>query len=391
MSIKTSLFYTVFTLHLLVGGFIAFTGILPYRPFYSSIIVLALLPLFSLPINKITKFHLFYSALIIVSSIYNGGGLNSLIVGLRIPIISYTMYLVIDGYFKNSDGDLNSVIKWIALFQLPVVLFQFLFYPTLSGFSSIDIDFLDFRFGTFFVKSDPVMSTFLLLVIILILFAEKKFDKWNIIVLIASSLSIILADSRVSQLALFVVLGFFLIIHSTFKQKIYGLTSILIFFLIFSMAGYATQLQEQLIVIYNQITFQSGINMETFKTGGYSRGAAILYFLSEPLKVIGDGPGVYTNPLVGEMELGLNGEYLKAYAELGILGLLTSITGILVIIFSKLKQTSSSYLIVLIFLLLAITSDIYNDASLMFVFYLMVYIIVNSQKKLPKRLWLKKN
>lgn len=364
-------------LHLLIGGFLAFIGIVPYRPFYTSLLVLTFIPLYNIRIDRILKFHLFYIIIIVVSVILNGGGLYSLITGIRIPIISYTMYLVVDGYFKNRGKDLINVIKWLALIQLPVVLSQFLFYSSISKYSSSYIDILDFRFGTFFIKSDPVMSTFLLFTIILILFVERKFDKWNLLIVISCILTILIADSRVSQLGLFFVLGYFFFLHSTFKQKMYSFALLLLTISMLSTTGFLIQLQEQLTETYLQISLQSGTNMEKFMEGEYARGAAIVYFFNEPLKFLGDGPGYYTNPITNEMELGLKGEYLRVYAELGLVGLITSFVGFWIIVTSKSKNGVYRYLIFIIISLLAITSNIYNDASLMFVLYLMIYEIKN--------------
>lgn len=389
--LKTHLFYIVLILHCLVGGAIAFTGVIPFRPFFASLLVLLSVAIYKIKIDNILKFHTWFVFTILLSGIINGSSVNGMLMAMRVPVISYTMYLVVVGYLGKQKVDIEWLIKVIAIIQLPIIITQIILYEPLASLSAVYTSFNDIRYGTFFVKSDPTMSTFLILVVIYLLFVKKDFNKWNVIVILSACLSVFLASSRISQIALLMILGYYVFLNASFKQKAYAVPIIGLVLLAFSLTGYYSQLQFQLTQVWKQITFQQGVDYEAFREGGYARGATILYFLSEPLKILGDGPGQYVNPLANEMSLGLQGEYFKTYAELGLVGLLFSVGGIFIIVFSKLKKGFYRYLIVFTLLTLGITSDLYNDAGLMFIFYLMIYVILNSKKVSEKKFWLIKS
>jgi len=385
-------FYLILSLHMLIGGVIALSGIISFRPYFTAIIILLSIFFYKIKIDGILKFHILFIIIIIFIGVFNSTSISQILIGLRIPIISYSMYLVVDGYLNVNVNKVEKLVMLIAFIQLPIVVIQFIFYsPINSLITNYDIIFPDIRFGTFFVKSDPVMSTFLILVVIYLLFVRQKNNKWSLIVVISSCLSVLLADSRISQIVLLLILGYYFILGSTYKQKVYTVFGAGLIFIFFFFSDYFSHLLIQLGEVYQQITFQKGVDLETFKEGEYARGAAILYFLSEPLKLIGEGPGSYVNPLTNEMELGLHGEYFKMYAELGLVGVVTSLTGIMFIVFNKLKKGSYRYLIVITVIMLGITSDIYSDASLMFILYLMIYVIFKKQINHPTKFWIIRN
>lgn len=372
LSLKELIFYIVFALHCLIGGAIAFWGI-PFSPFYTSLLVLALIFLYPIKVDLILKFHVGLLLLIVVSALLNGSSIKDFIIGLRMPIISYTMYLVVDSFF-NQRRHFVSFLKVVAFLQLPVVVFQLLAGDILIQVSSVPTAYHDIRYGTFFVKSDPIMSLFLVIMVVYILYRIKVKSKWDFVVLVSSSLTVVLASSRVIQLVLLFVLSYYFFINSNYKQKLYSIIVAVALLLIVFITGYNQIIFYQFNQLYANITGDQERQIRKFTEGEYARMGAIIYFLNEPLKLFGDGPGSHTNPLTGEMDLGLTGNNFKMYAEYGIVGLLYSLFGIILIVLAKLKRGIYSYFIILSVIGLTMTTDIYNHASLMFVFYLMIYI-----------------
>ena len=382
--IRKLLFYLALMLHCVIGGMIAFVGVIPFRPFYVSLLVILSLIIYKIKIDNLLKFHLLFGALIVASGFINGSSIGSIISALRLPIISQTMYLVVFGYLDNEKYNIEWILKVIALIQLPIVIFQMAFYTPLSELSAIETAYFDIRYGTFFVKSDSIMSTFLILIVIYLLFVKKVLNKLNLLVIVSACLSVFLADSRISQITLLGILGYYTLINSSFKQKIGIIILLGSVFVLFYATGYAEKLAAQFGDIIGQITFQRGVSMERFEEGQYARAAAILYFISEPLKIFGDGPGRYINPLTGEMELGLQSQYLKSYAELGLAGMIVSILGIFIIVKSLIKTGFFRYIVIFTILALGVTSDIYNDAGLMFVLFLMIHLMSSQEFKLQE-------
>jgi len=384
-------FFVVFALHCVIGGFITFWGIFPFRPYYTSIIVLGLVFIYRIRIDKILKFHLGFALIILISGLLNHSSLKSIFLGLRIPVISYTMYLVVDSFFKKTRSKISTALKWIAFLQLPVVLAQFFFSTFLIGHTSILIAEHDIRFGTFFIKSDPIMSLYLISLVIYFLFKKENLSKIDVFITITSSLTIFLASTKVLQLILLIILCYYLFTFSTYKQIFYSFIIITLFVSIFISTGYSTKFIGSFENFYNN-TFEKrkAEQISAFEKGNYARLGAILYFLNQPVKILGDGPARYTNPLEGEMDLGLTGNDFKMYAEYGLIGLIFSILGIFIIVFTKLKRGIYRYLLALCLIGLSMTSDIYNNASLMFVTYLFIYFFKETEKLGYKSIYLLK-
>jgi len=282
---------------------------------------------------------------------------------------------------QKPNSKIERALKFLALIQLPIVIIQLLFYKQLMRLSAVAISFSDFRFGTFYVKGDPIMSTFLILLIIYLLFVKRKISLSDSAVVLTSIISTFIGSSRLSQMTLLLVVGYYFVLHSSAKQKAYSLIAAGAIFFAFYLGGYGGDFGESFTNAYKQATLQEGTDIGRFKNGQYSRGGAILYFLDQDLKVIGDGPGKHTNALEGELSLGLNGAYFKAYAELGIIGLLFLLIGIIIITREMIGKGPASNLIIITMLLFGVTQDLYNHADIMFVFYLFLFFIKSANEK----------
>ena len=373
--IRKLLFFIALVLHCVIGGAIAFSGVISYRPFYVSLLILLLIVIYKIRIDNVLKFHIVFGIIIIISGCLNGSSFGNIISALRLPIFSQTMYLVVYGFLDKENYSLEWLLKSIALVQLPVVLFQMIFFSVLSDLSAIHTSYLDIRYGTFFVKSDSLMSTFLILLVIYLLYVKREFSRYNIMVIVTSCITIFLADSRISQISILGIVAYYVLVSSTIKQKIGFLVLVFVIFMSFFFTGYTNKLSNQFADTLEQITFQKGVSQRRFEEGEYARAAAILYFMSEPLKIFGDGPGKYVNPITGEMELGLQSQYLKSYAETGLVGMVLSIVGVFVIVLSLLGRGFYRYLVILTIIALGVTSDLYNDSGLMFIVFLFLNVI----------------
>jgi hypothetical protein len=119
-------------------------------------------------------------------------------------------------------------------------------------------------------------------------------------------------------------------------------------------------------------------DIDKFLRGDYARGAAVLYYLSEPLKIIGDGPSKYYDPVSKEFLLGNRGQVFTFYSEVGMLGVASSFW----FLFRIGAEFSSRirWPLVLSVAALSITSSVMSDASIMFAYTFFLRTSLLSQK-----------
>ena len=111
-----------------------------------------------------------------------------------------------------------------------------------------------------------------------------------------------------------------------------------------------------------------------FISGKYARAAGFHYFfINKPISLLGDGPTKYISPFTKEMKMGISGHLLQLYAEIGILGLILSYLILYKIAFryngiKLINNNSGLQYLLLGVMFLSVTSNILNDASIMFTF-----------------------
>lgn len=165
------------------------------------------------------------------------------------------------------------------------------------------------------------------------------------------------------------------------KKIVYVFLAGLIGLVIISQTKFFAEIKEQITLAYVQATFQESGNMEAFKSGKYSRNAAIFYYLSEPIKWFGDGPGEYYDVTSREHFLGNTGQIFTFYSEVGIIGLLISYF----ILFQMSRISSNKIIANLYFFaifMLSITSNILSDASIILAYNIFLFITIDTKKTL---------
>jgi hypothetical protein len=70
---------------------------------------------------------------------------------------------------------------------------------------------------------------------------------------------------------------------------------------------------------------EGDVSYDIFLSGGHARIAAINYYLNQPVKWIGDGPGTVYDTASGERSVGAWGHVFTFYAEVGLIGWFLSI------------------------------------------------------------------
>lgn len=379
ITIESITFWTAYILLFLFGGFLAFIGF-PFRPFIAVMIAIPLLLFQKIEIDKIFFLYLLLFIEILISSLINNSGMSKPLLFSRYLLISYATYLIAYNYLRRSLKEkIFKICLIIGLIQFPIVAFQRVFYDQFMQFSQVDISYWDIGFGTFFVKNDSAMSIFLTGLILILLFDKTIIIKYKTLIIFILVATIFMAGSRILQLTVLIILAIYYLKEFSLKKIVYIFLVGLIGLALISQTKLFREMREQISKAYVQATFQESGNLEAFKSGKYSRNAAVMYYLDQPLKWFGDGPGEYYDVTSREHFLGNTGQIFTFYSEVGIIGLLISY----LILFQMSRICSNKFIANLYFLaifLLSITSNILSDASIILAYNIFLFMAINPKK-----------
>ena len=317
---------------------------------------------------------------ILFSGLINNTGITKSLVFSRFLIVSYATYLIAYNYFNfPNKKDIFKICLIVGLIQMPVVILQKTFYNQIMSFSRVEISYLDISAGTFFVKDDPAMSIFLLGIILILLFNKTISVKYRALIIGILLITIFLAGSKILQLSSIIILGVYFLREFSIKKMFY--VFIIGLFGLYALSGTSLfkERKEQITKAYIQATFQESGNLEAFKSGRYSRNAAVLYYLNQPIKWFGDGPGKYFNVATRERAVGNTGHLFMIYSEVGLIGLILSYL-ILYQMSRICKNKLIANLYFFIVVMLSITSNVLNDASIVLAYNIFLFIHANPYK-----------
>lgn len=325
-------FYIVFAFAFLVGGSVVLLNIYPFRLFHLAPLAFLLIPFYGISIGKIEKVFLLFLVIIAASAVLNHVSVGQFLSFLRFIGIPYSMYYLCKHYVRESN--IRNIIRLcilVACLQPPLVfLQQTFFYPINALLPAAtryaEEDKIDFSFGSFYVSNDPAMSFFLMGCILFLLFDNKNnfFIKNRLLIAGYLTLGVLISNSQLSNMLVILMWGIFLFRRFRLKDVarsaiIVGAALLLVLSLGFSEFLYWKL--ENAVEQFSVETIQdaSGSN---FEEGKYERTAAIYYYLTQPLKLLGDGPSAYYDALNREFTLGNTGQVFTFYAEIGLIGLL---------------------------------------------------------------------
>lgn len=363
------LFYIIYVLLFCLGGFIAFFGIVPFRMVFVVPLALLLVPLYGLRLEPVTKVMACFSLVILISALINGSSARETLMFFRFILTPFAMYYLVQVAVKvyNIRKILN-ISLLLGMIQLPIVLLQRIFYDALSPLGVVEVARIDFNFGTFYVKGDPALSMFLIGLILFLLFDTQNnyFVKNRYFKATWFTLTVFLAHSVLCHLLVIVIWGYFLLrrfsIKNIIRLGLIGAVIIVTFAYFKYWDTWVGEIQPRLA----QVNLQETSNLDAFLIGSYSRSAAVLYYLSQPLKWWGDGPSKYYDPATRTYLLGNRGQMFTFYAEAGLIGLFMGY----LILFSmtRNKLRTSSIMAIPYFVCmsaLTITTSVMSDASIM--------------------------
>lgn len=362
-----------------IGGTLQFLGILSNTITTALLTVLALIPVI-LHISTYLKvkfdlIHLtlsLFGLLIIISGLWNGTNVLLMTLYFLVIIVPYALHNLLTLYLNQATlRKIMMVFIYIGLLQLPVMLIQSIVAKTAIKFSARPIAYYDFKFGTFFLANDHALSFFVVGLITFILFNpnSQQIIKNKNFTLVWLCITVFLSNSKISYLILILVLGIYFIRYITVKQIIYGLIFSFLSIGIVMSTSIRHVMEQNLTGIYDNFNRERTISdsRKIYKAGLGGRKIILQVWLDEPLRIIGEGPNTYFNPITKKFDNAqIYGQILWIYYDLGLAGVILSLL-LIVVIAMKYRTPESKYiyLLLVIFIIYAFMNNVLYDIASM--------------------------
>lgn len=348
--------------------------------------------------NKVVFTAIAYVLLILLTAALKHSDLISTITYLIFPLLPLAVYLFSFINYKEEYLSFQRIFKtfyYIALVQLPVLLIQKNFYDVLIGFNNSNqkIEWFDFMFGTFFIKSDHSLGIFLLIVIAIILFKHEKVGslvRWRYVSVLYLGITLFITESNISKLFLIIILFTIIIIplYKRYSRTLKFKLAVGLLTLVIVSAGYSVRnkdfIQKRLGgSLEQQFSLK---NAEKFYELGTAKRFHIVMVAYNNIKTkwIGDGPYSYFDIRTGKFEQTRHfTQLIWTYYDLGILGLFIVFTYMLVFIsYLDIDKGLPLLFFLGIFLVYSYYTTIFSDIAIIF----SVFTIFNKTDQFKTRL-----
>jgi hypothetical protein len=343
-----------------------------------SLLAIPIVLLFGLKLDKVTLAFIALTIVIILSGLYNQSTPQQVILFLRYVIFSFLIYNTVQVCVRPEN--IKQIIKWcvlIAVIQLPIVLFQQAIFPQLPASVHARISAIDIGSGTFDINGDAAMAFFLVLMIIFLLFNPKQNyfirNKWLILPWL--TLTIFVANADLLKLVVLLVWAVFFLVKFRSKKvfNILLITTIIVGAL--AAFGLFDETIERLSSAIRGSLKTSQSATDKFLSGSYARGAALKYYLTRGVRLLGDGPSKYYDPQTREKLVGNTGHFFMFYSEIGLLGWLCSVVIFILVAFplkaSKNRVSWSRLLNFTSIMLITLTSYVMDNTAVMLIYCIM--------------------
>lgn len=335
--------------------------------------------------NKIGFVSIIYVGIVLITAIIRHSSLVLALTYLIFPLLPLGVYLFSYINYKENYISHEKVLKIfykIALFQLPIMLAQKYFFYFLIKFnnSGQTIEWFDFMFGSFFIKSDHSLGVFLLLIIAIILFKANsikgiiKFPKLALLYLV---ITLFLTESNISKLFAGILISTFIIIPIYKKYKGTLVFKISVLALTASILSVGYSLREKQF-IQNKLggTLERQFSMESaekfYELGTAKRFQIVLVAVKKiKTKYLGDGPYSYFDIRTGKFTQTRHfTQLIWTYYDLGLLGLFIVLLYIIFLTGYLNIEPGIPYIFALgLFLVYAFYTTILSDIAIMFALF----------------------
>lgn len=330
--------------------------------------------------------------MIFFSAIINQTHIVKTFTYLIFPLLPLSIFLFLYINYKEeyiSKFNIFKIMYFIAVIQLPFLIIQRLYYDALITFNNSGqvIEWYDFMFGTFFIKSDHTLGLFVLLLSACILFNYNNIRdkiKYPIFSIILFGVIIFTAESNISKLffSIAVFVSYLGPLYTKYRKTLMFKISIIVTLLLLFIA--ALYLKEQPFIqsiLGGRLERQFSLPIAKIQYANETakRGQIILLMIFELDKtLIGGGPYSYFNILTGEFAKTKHfSQMIWSYFDLGILGLFVVYSYLLSFIrYLDIPRGLPILALFLILVVYSIYTTIYSEIGLL----LAVILIFNKEK-----------
>lgn len=382
----------------LIGGSISYTFGIPNTLMTMSLISIMIL-VYGLYVFKtkrivvipFVKTGIVFVFLIFLSAILNQTHIVKTLTYLIFPLLPLSVFLFLYINYKEkyiSKFNIFKIMYFIAAFQLPFLIIQRLYYDTLIKFNNSGqvIEWYDFMFGTFFIKSDHTLGLFVLLLSACILFNYNNIRdkiKHPIFSIILFGTIIFTAESNISKLffSIAVFVSYLGPLYKKYKKTLLFKGSILVTLLLLLIAALYLKEQPFIQSILGgrlERQFSLPISRIQYANETAKRVQILLMMIFELDKTfIGGGPYSYFNILTGEFTKTKHfSQMIWSYFDLGILGLLVVYFYLLSFVrFLDIPRGLPFLTLLLVLVVYSIYTTIYSEIGLL----LAVILIFNKE------------
>ena len=389
-SLTNAIFFSYILLVFLLSGFLEMLSGGIYRQSHAIILVVILSFFYKPRFNMASILALFLSGQIVLSGVIGYSSGEDIVLFLRGPIFVLLTYHAINGWLRNHTQDVEKL--WVILFgigvlQLPIIILQTVFWQQMTAYIPGGVSNVDVGFGTFPVKADYSMTFFLGMLVFVLLFGGVKLanQKWRYFLLVWYTLTVLVANSQVMQLALILLWIVYILFHLRPQFILFSLVGIAVLSIAIFVLRQNEWMPLSLSATFSALQDQIQGNVNT---GGFSRGATFYELFSTQIDWIGKGPGYYYSVLNRQVVgLDIQGHLLTYYAEIGMIGLLISYALLWSIAKPVYINKRSIYLNVsasttfLVIVILSSTSYVLNQLPILSIYILALYWVQYSWKK----------
>lgn len=333
-------------------------------------------------LNWVVLFAIAYVFLIFFTATVRHSNVIAALIYLIFPLLPLAVYLF--GFVNYKEGYISfrkifAIFYYIALLQLPILLIQKNFYHLLIGFNNSNqkIEWFDFMFGTFFLKSDHSLGIFILMIIAIILFKNDKVNnvaKWPKISILYLSITLFMTESNISKLFFVVLISASILgpMYQKHKNSLRFKIGAFLFVAALAMTGYLIKDQK---FIQKRLggTFEKQIslkNAEKFYKDGTAKRFQIVMVAASTIKTkwIGDGPYSYFDIRSGKFKKTQHfSQLIWTYYDLGLLGIFVVLCYIICLVgHLDLDKGLPSLFFLGIFLIYSFYTTILSDISIIF-------------------------
>ena len=393
---KHWLFYLVLMITFLFGGSLQLLGII-------SNTLLTILVSVSIVIHAIFQLffrhrlmHLHYlSFLSLALTIVASAILNS--TNATLTILYFWLFCAIPFltyYFSKHQVrhlDTNALIRFllfVAVIQLPVMILQRTFYKSIVALGSRNIGEVDVSYGTFFLANDHALCFLVLSLFTFLLFSRTKTPFLNRhIYIFWLALTIILSNSKISVILLVIIFSIFMAFRTNVKTlSAVGVLAVIMLFTMTALPSLYDYVEEKIVYINQKVTGSQTDEYNLSKAieaGNAERTQILYYYLNRPIKVLGNGPYDYYDPIEKKFSLFPNfSQVLWFYNDLGVLSLIMMLSIYAFTFFYTTRKIDHRLIYLLMIIVYSYFANTLSDLAFNLIYF--VFIFIESQNSQPK-------